>query len=251
MDLDELLSRASNSPNADVDCFVAGDDLSAVAGLAASVDDVKTIRTPTDPGIGAPGSRPAPYLGYAMNAPTPGFPALIRVAGMARCVYGDTIEVGDLLTFDPTTGKIIPLGASFGHQHDGAIRTVTHFVYVVGGDNLPATGIDPADFETPLQWDNAGSLANGSEVVTVAELGDGIYSVAYTPSLAGLIFRLRVFCNPGGSGYVPVTPSEFQDMGVATYGQVAQSSVAQIVGIALEAGADGDRGLVLMRPQIL
>jgi len=251
MDLDELLARAANTPNADIDCFVAGDDLSAAAGLVVSVDADKTVRLCSSLGMGIPTARPAPLMGYAQNAPAPGYPVVLRVTGMTRCTFGGAVEVGDVLTFDETNQKVISWFASgLGHAHVSVIPAVRYVVEVANDVGIPIPGIDPALFETTLQWDNSGSLDAASETVTVEEISGGEYRVSFEPENLGYVYRLRVRCKSDSVNYDVVTPGEFQAQSMARYGQPSELSISQIIGVAMSSGADGDPGLMVLGKQI-
>ena len=251
MDFDEMLSR-SGSPNAEVDCYLSGDTFS-VLPLAAAIDVDNTVKLiDSGAGLGPSGSVPPVYLGYAQNAPAPGSPAVVRVSGFTRVIYGGTVAVGDLLRLEPSTGRVIPFSISGGdgHVHDLLISIIRRVVYVVDDNAIQAWGVAPGNFTTVLEWDNAGTLTGASEAVTVTEIGSGEYMVSFTPTTSDAMYRLRVSCNPDGVHRGICEPQEFQMISSARVLGPVEGSLQLIIGQALVSGVADDVGLMIIRNQI-
>jgi hypothetical protein len=248
MTLDEIMDRASVTPNADLDCFLAGEVVSSQR-LAVSLDPTHAVRLiDADGGLAPIGTDGALYLGQAQNAPPEGCPAVVRIAGITRCIYGADIAVGDRLALDVATSRLIPFDTDYGdgHHHTEAIAIIRRVVYVVGSfDGLAATGVS-GSLSTSLQWDNGGSFSAAGETVSVSEIGSGEYLVSYTPDNVATNYRLRV---SSPADYV-VTPAEFQDTSTARVGAPSAATLKLIVGTAITSGADGDEGYMLISRQI-
>jgi len=246
MNLPEMLSR-STSPNADVECFAAGDEI-ATGLLAVAVDANRLVRMiGADAAIGAAGSCPPAYLGHVQNAPAEGSPALVRVAGFTPVIYGDSVSAFDILRLDPSTGKLVPFDVTKGdgHSHAATLRAIRRVVFVCDDAGAPIlTGA--ASLSSDLRWDDSDAFATAPETVTISEISGGEYLVEFVPSVTNRNYVLRVARASGGI----VSPAEFQVTSHAKLGAASVSSIQQIAGIALVSGENGDEGLMLIGRQI-
>lgn len=251
---DEILDRAQITPNVDVDCFPAGADLSALPSIGVHLDEGATIQL-DDPTVGFSGSgQPTLFLGFAKNAPTEAAPSLTRIAGFAPVIYGAIVAFGDLLRFSETPGdegRVVPWDVGTdGHTHISAPDAVRRVVYVTDDVGNARTGVDPANFQTSLQFDDAGTLTPSANTVTVTEISGGEYWVEFVPDNPGMLYRLRVSCLYDGVNKAIVTLNEFPSTMTASLGVPRADSLRMILGQAMVAGGAGDPGIVFLRPQV-
>lgn len=97
-------------------------------------------------------------------------------------------------------------GSSGGVTVTSVPPTIRHCVLVTDLSGAPVVG---ATLGTELIYDDGANHA-ASEVVTVAAVGSGEYRLTYTPTLVGVLYRLRVAVTLPAMAFV--TPSEFQDI---------------------------------------
>jgi hypothetical protein len=246
MMLDELLDRASITPNCDVDCFPSASDFTE-SKLAVSLGSSRVDVAGADAGKGTIGVDSPVYLGVGQNAPPTGAPAVIRITGpITRCLYGATIAAGDRLRMDPATSRMVPFDCDSGdgHTHRIVTRIVRRVVYVTDEKGEAITGADPGDFVTTLERDDTGSLNPTSETVTVSEIGSGRYYVSFTPAEFSMYLLTVEFPD------CIVTPPGFQVDAPGYGGTPVELSMKLITGRALVAGVDGDEGVMLLQTQI-
>jgi hypothetical protein len=110
---------------------------------------------------------------------------------------------------------------------------ILHVWKLVDGGGSPITGLAGSMTKTLEYFASGSSLAAGSELVTVAEIGSsGNYSITYTPGNAGL-YRLTI--NETTQGWlivyedvVAAVPQSFAE----TYAYCAESDVCAWAGVA-------------------
>jgi hypothetical protein len=249
--LDEVVERAATTPNTDIDCFMSGADMTE-AYIAMSLGaDLSVNVVGADAGMTAVGVGGLVYIGVAGNAPPLGSPGLVRLAGLARCLYGATVAKGDFLKLDPTTSRFVPFDcwSGDGHTHSFTPAIVRRVVFLADETGGAITGADAGDFTLTLEWDDAGSLNAASETVTVTEIGGGRYYVDFTPTNFAHMYMLNIEYESGGSKGI-VSPPGFQLDAPGYVASPVETSLKLIAGRALVAGVDGDVGLLLIQPQI-
>jgi hypothetical protein len=264
MDFDRLLQQSTHSPNADVEIDAAGADLSgsSIPGARISGGLVLVI----DPTAGfIAGNQPELTPGPLRNAPPDGSPGIVRVSGFAEFVYGDTIEEG-WLTKDSEVGgdegKLVSwVPGVDGHTHAPATAPpIKHLViaFLTGGSTLhPSAGLDPGIFLTTLENDDGsvfpgGNLAASSETVTVTEDagGAGNYWITYTPTVPGVLYRLRVTTDPGALGG-PYDLDQYQFQDISPQFLVPNAtSIRFIRGQCWKRGDAGDTGVIFLEKQV-
>lgn len=248
--LDEVIERAANTPNADVDCFAAAADFSQA--LVAVQVGVTRHMEPVDSGSGmsTPGVDGPVYLGIGQNAPVAGGASVVRVAGITKCIYGGVVAVGDRLTLDGATSRVVAFDAGqVGHTHSIESSIVRRVVTLTDVEGKGIPGADTSHFVATMEWDDHGSLLPASESVTFTEISDGRYYLAFTPLNPRAMYLLSV----AHSDYAAtglVTPPDFQFDAPSYASFPVELSIALIVGRALVAGGDGDVGLMLIQPQM-
>ncbi len=258
MDMDRLLQQSLHTPNVDVEWDGAAADLSGAVslGTVAAPASVSVV----DPTTGlAAGDQPALELGPLRNAPPEGAITILRVAGFAEFVFGDTIEEGWLTKNSEVPGdegKLVPwVPGADGHTHVAAITPIKHVFMVTdpGSGDAPVPGIDPADLTVTLEYDDtSGTLAAAAETVTVTEdgAGGGVYWAAVSPTVLGVLYRMRIAYTGGGGPY-EVMPNQFQDVSTATYGTQLATSLRRIRGQCVKRGDAGDTGVIFLWNQVL
>jgi len=248
--LDEILERAANTPNADIDCFPAASDFTE-AKVAVSVGVTRYI-DPVDAGVGmtTPGSDGPVYMGIGQNAPITDGPSVVRVSGITKVLYGATIAVGDRLKLDGATSRVVPFDCATGdgHTHARTPAIVRRVVYLTDDLAGPIAGATLGNFTATLEWDDAGSILTASETVTMSEIGGGRYLASFTPDQFAMYILTIEYEDGGVKGIV--TPPGFQFDAPSYGGAPVELSLKMIVGRALVAGVDGDEGLMLIQPQI-
>jgi len=258
MRLEDYVARSAANLNLDLECFDAGEDLSARIDSAIYLN-ANHLALVDDPNLGfSNGDQPLLSLGYLRNNPTAGRRTILRISGLVYVLYGDTVAVGDLLKTGGSgkEGTVVPWNPGRdGHIHSTEPSAIVHLVYVCDDIPNPIEDLILEDFDVAWEYDNGTTMTTPSpNTVTVTETATpGEYRVAYTPTVVGVLHRLRVGAHVHDSSppvpYI-VTPGEFQDTSPSTSGVASAESCGLIVGQAILAGVAGDRGLMFIRTQV-
>jgi hypothetical protein len=193
-------------------------------------------------------------IGVLQNATIYGR-AIIRLVGVTRMIYGETISAYDMVQPSIVSGKegraLVWSPSKDGHTHGSTPAEVVHTFFVTDYTGVAITGSTNSHFVKTLQSYSGGAFTTSGDVVTVTEASGGEYLAKYTPTVSGSMYRLMV----AGAGSTPadgaiITPGEFQEVPYATPGKPGNSGCRFVLGQALEDGDEDDEGLVILRPQI-
>jgi hypothetical protein len=104
------------------------------------------------------------------------------------------------------------LGVGASTSSDVVAVAIRYVVTVTSDFGIPIAGVTLGLFTATLQRDISGTFTSSAETVTFTEISGGEYLASFTPTVARVVYRLRVQCKSDGVNYDIVTPSEFQGL---------------------------------------